>query len=249
LQPLLANVLIPVNLETTIDPLFSWTVEGEIPSGTYRVFAVLTVQGGLRDGRIDPGDVLAFTDQPVRFLEQASPVEYRMHGLDFSPYLDGQDPNQGSVISEAQMRARMEIIAPYTGWVRTFGCTSGLEAAGRLAHEMGLRVALGAWLSRDAAANECEIACLIRVAQARQVDLAIVGSEVLLRGDLSEAQLLVYLQRVKVALPTLPVSTAEVYGVLLAHPAVIAASAIVLANYYPYWEGVDVNYAVASMHA
>ena len=158
-------------------------------------------------------------------------------------------PNQGSVIDEAQLRARMQIVAPYTGWVRTFGCTGGLETAGRVAHELGLPIAVGAWLGCDSAANEREIACLIQVAQAGYVDLAIVGSEVLLRGDLSEAQLLAYMQRVKAAVPALPVSTAEVYSVLLARPAVIAASDIVLANYYPYWEGIDVHYAVASLHA
>jgi hypothetical protein len=37
---------------------------------------------------------------------------YKLYGLDFSPYMDGQDPNQGSQISEAQLRARMGIIAP-----------------------------------------------------------------------------------------------------------------------------------------
>jgi exo-beta-1,3-glucanase (GH17 family) len=73
----------------------------------------------------------------------------------------------------------MPIVAPYTGWVRTFGCASGLEAVSRVAHEIGLPVALGAWLSHDGPANEHEIACLIQVAQAGYADVAIVGSEVL----------------------------------------------------------------------
>jgi exo-beta-1,3-glucanase (GH17 family) len=81
-------------------------------------------------------------------------VTYQVHGLNFSPYLDGQDPNVGSQVPEAQLRARMTIIAPYTEWIRTFCCNSGLEAAGRVAHALGLRIALGAWLGRNPAANE-----------------------------------------------------------------------------------------------
>lgn len=43
---------------------------------------------------------------------------YRTYGMDFSPYVDGQDPNCGAVVSEDQLRARMQIIANYTRWVR-----------------------------------------------------------------------------------------------------------------------------------
>jgi glucan 1,3-beta-glucosidase len=46
-----------------------------------------------------------------------------VHGLCFSPYLEGQAP--GSVVSEAQIRKRLQIIKPHTGWVRTFSCTDG----------------------------------------------------------------------------------------------------------------------------
>ena len=54
-----------------------------------------------------------------------SDTTYRVYGLNFSPYLEGQDPNLGSEVSEQQLRARMAIIAPHTEWIRTFGCTKG----------------------------------------------------------------------------------------------------------------------------
>lgn len=176
-------------------------------------------------------------------------VRYKLYGLDFSPYMDGQDPNRGSRVSEEQLRARMEIIAPYTNWIRTFGCGMGLEKAGLVAHELGLKAAIGAWLSSNLTANEQQIDCLISLAKAGQADMAIVGSEVLLRGDLTENQLINYINRVKQAVPGIPVATSDVYGELLSHPAVVAAGDVVLVNYYPYWEGVDVNYAVAYIHA
>lgn len=42
-------------------------------------------------------------------------------------------------------------------WVRLFGTTGGLENAGKVADEFGLKVAHGAWLSSDLAANKLEI--------------------------------------------------------------------------------------------
>ncbi|OGY25961.1 MAG: hypothetical protein A2Z24_02480 [Candidatus Woykebacteria bacterium RBG_16_44_10] len=176
-------------------------------------------------------------------------VVYRLYGLNFSPYMDGQDPNHGDQISESQLRSRMAIIAPYTRWIRTFGCGAGLEKAGQIAHEMGLKAAIGAWLSSDLTANEREINCLISLAKAGQADIAIVGSEVLLRGDLSESQLIGYINQVRQAAPGVSVATADTYGELLSHPAVIAAGDVVLANYYPYREGIDINHAVASLHS
>lgn len=196
-------------------------------------------------------------------------VTYSLYGLNFSPYIDGQDPNQGSQISEKQLRARMEIIAPigqtrtlgccnglemgiitpYTEWIRTFGCSNGLESAGLVAHELGLKAAIGAWLSADLSSNEREIANLISVAQAGQADMLIVGSEVLRRGDLTEEQLIGYINRVKQAIPSeIPVATADVYSVIFSHPALIEATDVVLVNYYPFWEGIAVEEALAAIH-
>jgi len=41
-----------------------------------------------------------------------------MHGICFSPYEEGQKP--GDILSENQIRRRMEIISPYTKWIRSF---------------------------------------------------------------------------------------------------------------------------------
>ena len=48
-----------------------------------------------------------------------------MHGLCFSPYEEGQEP--GDLISEAQIRRKLEVISPYTQWIRTFSCTEEMN--------------------------------------------------------------------------------------------------------------------------
>ena len=59
---------------------------------------------------------------------------YKVSGLCFSPYNDGQDPNNNSQISEQQISDLLNKVAPYTNWVRTFGCTDGLEKIPEKAH-------------------------------------------------------------------------------------------------------------------
>ncbi len=185
--------------------------------------------------------------------ESASPqnrekFRYTLFGLDFSPFIEGQDPNLGSTVDERQLTARMQIVSPYTHWIRTFGSTGGLEKSGHIAHSLGLKAALGTWISSDLNANERELTNMIASAKAGDADLLIVGSEALLRGDISESALINYMNRVKQAVPGIPVGYADVYGEILSHPAVIDACDVVLVNYYPYWEGVKVTNAIAEIH-
>ena len=74
-------------------------------------------------------------------------LEKGIHGLCFSSYLEGQGP--GSIVTEEQIRQRMEIIKPFTSWLRTFSCTDGNEIIPAIAKENGLKVMAGAWLGED----------------------------------------------------------------------------------------------------
>jgi exo-beta-1,3-glucanase (GH17 family) len=169
----------------------------------------------------------------------------QLHGLNFSPYLTGQDPNLGAQVSAAQIASRMQFIAPYTKWVRTYGSTSGLENTPAIARQFGLKIAAGAWLGRDSAKNSIEINNLISAANSGLIDIAIVGNEVLLTNDLSVAQLISYMNQVRQAIPSaIPVTTSEPYSTLLGHPDVMAASDVIFANFYPFWEGVSVANAM-----
>lgn len=175
-------------------------------------------------------------------------VAYRVHGLNFSPYVDGQDPNQGAYVEPAQLQSRMEIVQPYTRWIRTYGSTHGLEHSGKIAHNLGLKAAVGAWISNNATDNDVEIENLISAGLAGYADMLIVGSEVLLRDDHTEGQLIAYIHQVRQAVPGVPVSYSDVYHVLEDHPAVIDAVDIVLVNYFPYWEGKHVERAISNIH-
>ena len=170
-----------------------------------------------------------------------------IHGLCFSPYLDGQGPDTN--VEAPQIRQRMAIIAPYTKWIRTFSCCKGSELIPAIAHEFGLKTLVGAWLGTDLDINEQEIEAVIELGRSGHADRIAVGNEVLLREDMSEDQLLGYIARVKDALPNVEVGYVDAYYLFEKHPRVTAACDVVFANCYPFWEGCERSGAIAYMQS
>ena len=170
-----------------------------------------------------------------------------LHGLCFSPYLEGQAP--GAQVGEAQIRARLEIIRPHTGWVRSFSCTDGHEHTPRIAHELGMKTLVGAWLGTDRSINQREIEGVIKLGRAGHADIVAVGNEVLLREDMSEDELLACIDQVRQALPGVQIGYVDAYYLFELHPRVTTACDVILANCYPFWEGCPREQAVDYMRS
>ena len=168
-----------------------------------------------------------------------------MHGLCFSPYEEGQEP--GDLISEAQIRRKLEVILPYTEWIRTFSCTEGNEQIPKIAKEYGLKTLVGAWLGDDSEVNEQEIEGLIALSKAGFVDVAAVGNEVMYRGDLEEDELITFINRVKNEIPNIPVGYVDAYYEFSDRPKITEVCDVILANCYPYWEGCSLEYSLVYM--
>ncbi len=86
-----------------------------------------------------------------------------MHGIVLVMYEDGQEP--GDTITEAQVERRIEILKPYTKWIRSFSCIEGNEHIPRIAKKHGMKTMVGAWLGDDPEDNEKEIEGLIQLAK------------------------------------------------------------------------------------
>ena len=168
-----------------------------------------------------------------------------IHGLCFSPYVEGQGP--GDPVGEAQIRERMAIVQPHVRWIRTFSCTDGNELIPAVARSYGLKTLVGVWLGEDGKQNEAELDNAIRIARDGQADILGVGNEVLLRGDLVEDELLEFIQRAKAAAPGIPVGYVDAYFKFVDHPQVSAACDVILANCYPFWEGCPAEHALLYM--
>ena len=189
------------------------------------------------DGSTDT-DFSSKTDAELKALFLKT-LNNGLHGLCFSPYLEGQ--NIGDQLSKSQISKRMDVIAPYSQWVRSFSCTEGNEHTPKIAKEKQLQTMVGAWIGDDKIQNEKEIKALIKLAKSGFVDIAVVGNETLMRGELSEEELLAYINRVKKALPEIPVGYVDAYYQFVERPKIIDACDVILVNCYPFWEGCNIE--------
>lgn len=168
-------------------------------------------------------------------------LESKMHGISFTPYLKGQNP--GDFVTPEQIRKRLEVIRPYTEWIRTFSCTNGHELIPEIAKTMGMKTMIGAWISNDLAQNEKEVASLIALANRGLVDIATVGNEVLYRNELPLEEILQYMARVKQAVGKVPVSYVDAYYQFIQHPDLVDRCDVIPINCYPFWEGAGIDKA------
>lgn len=193
---------------------------------------------------------LAGLDFSKMSKEELSPIFLEIlnrgiHGISFSAYLENQTP--GCQISEAQVQARMKIIQPYVKWIRSFSCTEGNEHIPRIAHQNGLKTLVGAWLGNEEEKNENEVQGVIKVAQAGHADIIAIGNEVLLRGDLTEDQIIDFIMRVKQELPDIPVGYVDAYYEFTVNPKITEVCDVILANCYPFWEGNPIEHSLLYM--
>lgn len=172
-------------------------------------------------------------------------LQSQIHGISFSPYVEGQGP--GDLLTEAQIEQRLNVISDSVRWIRSFSCTDGNELIPKVAKKHGLKTLVGAWLNDDLENNEKEINNLIATAKAGYVDIVAVGNEVLLREDLTEEQLIAYIKRVKQALPDFEVGYVDAYYEFEVHPKVTQECDVILANCYPFWEGCTLEYSILYM--
>lgn len=182
------------------------------------------------------------TEEELKLLYSKT-LSKGLHGLCFSPYIEGQDV--GDILSANQIKRRLDIISPHTNWIRSFSCTEGNELIPEIAHKKGLKTVVGAWISNDKNRNEKEIQKLIHLAKAGLVDIATVGNEVLHRNEISEQELIGYIKRVKEAIPNVPVSYVDAYYQFLDKPNLVANCDVLLVNFYPFWEGANCDYSLA----
>ncbi|NMG44428.1 glycosyltransferase [Aromatoleum toluvorans] len=168
----------------------------------------------------------------------------RVPGVTYSGYRPGQGPAQQRYPSAEEVAQDMALLAPHSRRVRTYSSTEGPDVP-EIAAQHGLDVMAGAWLGKDRAKNERELQGLMRQAsEHRNVSRLIVGNEVMLREDLTEAELIAALDRVRRSTRK-PVSTADTWHMWLQHPKLAAHVDFIAIHILPYWEGVKVEEAAA----
>ncbi|MDR1889281.1 MAG: beta-1,6-glucan synthase [Zoogloeaceae bacterium] len=172
--------------------------------------------------------------------------------LSYAPYhLPGQTPlNPDTQISRAQIEADLAALASVTHCVRIYAVNQGLEVVPEVARELGLKVLLGAWVGYEAAPNRKELETAIALAKAYPdvVRGLVVGNEVMLRGEQSEAALKALLDEARQRSPV-PVTYADVWEFWLRHPDLVDSVDFITVHILPYWEDEPVAVEAAVAHA
>jgi len=175
----------------------------------------------------------------------------RIACVSYAPFrLPGESPlDPRAFVSPQRIDADLQALSQRFDCVRTYSQGQGLSAVPRIAQRHGMQVLLGIWLGRDREANAEQIRLGIAVAREypQAVRGIIVGNEVLLRGDLSEAALAGYIREVRAAVSA-PVTYADVWEFWLRHPALAGAVDYITIHILPYWEDRPVGPEHAVQH-
>lgn len=182
----------------------------------------------------------------VGFNLPANPGAYdgKISSFSFSPYHDGQNPEQQRYPSVEQIESDLALVSNYAKRIRTYALEATLAEIPTRAKNHDLEVTAGIWISRDQQRNEAELAALMPLLQQETaITRILVGNEALLRADVTVDELIAYIKRVQ-SMVQVPVSTAEPWHVWLEHPELVAAVDYAAVHVLPYWEGVPVDGAV-----
>src|SRR5580704_591605 len=77
-------------------------------------------------------------------------LEGVLNSVSYSPFHYSAHPDDpGSRPTEAQIRADLKVLAPYTKAIRLYSSTGGVELVPPIAAELGLKGMVGIWLDKN----------------------------------------------------------------------------------------------------
>jgi exo-beta-1,3-glucanase (GH17 family)/cellulose synthase/poly-beta-1,6-N-acetylglucosamine synthase-like glycosyltransferase len=176
----------------------------------------------------------AFLNRPVAIADWQGEIG----GFAYNPSQRYQDPTRQLFPSEAELDSDIRLLSRYSKRLRTYSSAENPQIP-RIARFYGVRLMAGAWIEGRAERNERELSALIALSRKYDnIDRAIVGNEVILRGDLGVRALINYLDRARAQLD-IPVSTAEPLDTWQRHPELADHVDFITVHVLPYWEFID----------
>jgi len=165
----------------------------------------------------------------------------RLSCVSYAPFhKPGQTPFDKTLyISLEQIETDMAALAQRFDCVRIYSVIQGLHEVPRLAEKLGIKVLLGVWIGRELEENEKELALAVELARKypAAIRAVIVGNETLLRKEQPASAMRAYIERVKTALPGVPVSYADAWEFWLKYQQdLLDTVSFATVHIIPYWE-------------
>ncbi len=174
--------------------------------------------------------------------QKLSYVHY--NGIDYGPFTDGQNPFHGDSPTKEQIMADMPILKSLTDKIRIYSSTGIFKEIPKIAKQYNLQVVPTAYLGTNKSKNELEINSLIDLAKTNDnIPYVVVGNEVLKRKDMSNNDLISFIQKVKNEIKFLPVTTSDDHASLINNPDILNVVDVVFVNIHPYNDGISIDKA------
>ena len=175
---------------------------------------------------------------PVTLPRAPIDAAAKLECVSYAPFRNDQTPHdQALIVSPEQIAEDLRELAKVSKCIRTYSIDNGLDKVPELASRAGLKVLLGVWIGRDRAKNAhlVDIAVGLVKDHPGTVAAVIVGSEVLLRGEMTVSDLRQIIRSVKPRVDV-PVTYADVWEFWLRYREIGADVDFVTVHFLPYWE-------------
>jgi exo-beta-1,3-glucanase (GH17 family) len=170
--------------------------------------------------------------------------------VSYAPFRDAQTPlSLATHVTSEQISQDLARLAKVTDCVRTYSIENGLDQVPALAAKAGLKVIQGIWLGSNRLKNQAQISTAVGLAKEFPgvITALVVGNEVLLRGEMTTADLAATIRSVK-AQVAVPVTYADVWEYWLRNREVYDAVDFVTIHILPYWEDFPIRAKFAAAH-
>jgi len=194
--------------------------------------------------------VWSWLGSPVTLARAPIDAAAKLECVSYAPFRGDQTPHdQTLIVSPDQIAEDLTELAKISKCIRTYSIDNGLDKVPELATRVGLKVLLGVWIGRDRAKNALLIDTAVSLVKDHPgtVTSIIVGSEVLLRGDMIVSDLRDTIRSVRLRV-NIPVTYADVWEFWLRYREVGADVDFVTVHFLPYWEDVPPRAEDAAAH-
>jgi glucan 1,3-beta-glucosidase len=187
---------------------------------------------------------------PVSLARAPIDPAAKLECVSYAPFRDQQTPlDPATYVSAEQVAQDMAQLAKISNCVRTYSVDQGVDQVPAQAAKVGLKVIQGIWLGSNRLKNQAQIAAGIALAKEYPgvITALVVGNEVLLRGEMTAADLAGIIRAVK-AEAKIPVTYADVWEYWLRNREVYDAVDFVTIHILPYWEDFPIRAKHAAAH-
>lgn len=162
----------------------------------------------------------------------------RIESLSYTPY----EGNDKKMLPLEKIKEDTKVLSFFTKKLRTYSTDDAEIILKVLTKNENLKIDLGIWLSSNYKENFYEISRAVELTKKypQFINSVIVGNEVLLRKDLSEKELISYVDFVS-SLMKIPVTTAETWDEWEKVPSLAKHVDFVTIHILPYWEGITID--------